>query len=303
MRKKIKSVLIKLLNEIVLLKNKSRYLLKFTHKRYIKKVFYATHGYNINFENPTTFSEKIQWIKLYGPDCSEYVDKNEVRDFVEKKVGGTYLIPKIGVYESANDINIDLLPDKFVIKATHGCGWNLIVHDKSKLNWNKERKKVKSWINTNYFYISGEKNYKNIKGRVIIEQLLEDPTGNMKEYKFFCYHGQPLYVLVITPSGPDTMLREFYDINWNQIHMSVYNESPNTKIKTDKPQHFEEMLEICRKLSDKFSHVRVDLYYCQGKIYFGELTFTSSNGFARFSEFKYDKLAGEPLVLPGVKGI
>jgi len=301
MREKFKSTIIKLLNNIVELRNKSRFLFTITHKNYIRKRFRAQHGYKVSFKNPSTYSEKIQWIKLHGPKYSMYVDKNEVRNFVKERVGKEYLIPKIGVYQSADEINLDLLPNKFVIKATHGCGWNLIVHDKSKLDWSKTKERIKRWINSNYFFISGEKNYRNIKGRVIVENLIEDPTGNMKEYKFFCFHGEPKYVVAVTVPDPRTRIKGFYDRNWNWINMNI-NGLPNINNKVDKPYHYNEMLEISRKLSNDFSFVRVDLYYSQGKIYVGELTFTPNNGFGRFSDLKYDKKFGEHLNLSGVQG-
>src|SRR5690625_444185 len=150
MREKFKSTIIKLLNNIVELRNKSRFLFTITHKNYIRKRFRAQHGYKVSFKNPSTYSEKIQWIKLHGPKYSMYVDKNEVRNFVKERVGKEYLIPKIGVYQSADEINLDLLPNKFVIKATHGCGWNLIVHDKSKLEDRKSTRLNSSHVAISY---------------------------------------------------------------------------------------------------------------------------------------------------------
>src|SRR5699024_10203126 len=134
---------------------------------------------------PVTLSEKIQWIKLYGgvEKYANFVDKNEVRSFVKEKVGENYLIPKIGVYDDFNDIDLNSLPAKFVIKATHGSGWNMIVRDKAKIDWDYSKRKIQRWIKANYFYISGERNYKKIKGRVIIEELLENNKGIMEEYK------------------------------------------------------------------------------------------------------------------------
>ncbi|MBP1949045.1 ATP-grasp fold amidoligase family protein [Virgibacillus litoralis] len=196
----LKKMVTKSLNNIERLKEKSRFLIPYTHKKFIKKNFLKQHGYNINFKEPITLTEKIQWLKLYGSleNYSKYVDKNEVRSYVHETVGKDYLIPKIGVYKSASDIDLDSLPEKFVIKATHGSGWNMIVKDKSKLDWNFAKKKITKWINTNYFYISGEKNYKNIRGKVIIEQLIGDPNGAMKEYKFYCYRGEPKYAVAVT---------------------------------------------------------------------------------------------------------
>lgn len=296
-----KKILIKALDDLVKLKNKARFLTTFTHKRYISRKFLQQHGYNVNFKDPITFSEKIQWIKLYGSleKYARYVDKSEVRNYVTKKIGESYLIPKIGVYESADDIDIGLLPEKFIIKATHGSGWNMIVKDKSKLNWDIAQNKIEKWINTNYFYFSGEKNYKNVRGRVIIEQLIEDPSEAMKEYKFFCYHGEPQYLVAVTVPNPSTRLTKFYDINWNYLNMDISGiQNPNNII--NKPYHYNEMLEISRKLSDGFPFVRVDLYYSQGKIYVGELTFTPNNGFGKFSDLKFDRQFGEHLILPRV---
>ncbi|SDQ09938.1 ATP-grasp fold amidoligase family protein [Virgibacillus salinus] len=293
-----KKILIRALDNIVKLKNKARFLIPVTHKRYIKRKFLRQHGYTINFKVPITLTEKIQWLKLYGSleKYAKYVDKNEVRNYVKEMVGEKYLIPKIGVYENANDINIDLLPKKFIVKATHGSGWNMIVKDKAELDWFKAKERIESWINTNYFYVSGEKNYKNIRGRVIIEQLIEDSAGDMKEYKFYCYHGEPQYTVAVKVTE-NTRKKGYYDVNWNWLNMNISG-LPDTNISVKKPYHYNEMLEISRKLSDGFPFVRVDLYYSHGKIYVGELTFTPNNGFGKFSDFKFDRLFGEPLIIP-----
>ncbi|MBP1949046.1 ATP-grasp fold amidoligase family protein [Virgibacillus litoralis] len=293
---KFKNLLIKIINISINLKNQSRFLFPFTHKRFIKKRFLKHHGYNVSFDNPTTLSEKIQWIKLYGSleKHTKYADKYEVRNYVKKKIGKDYLIPLIGVYKSAYEINVDSLPEKFVIKATHGSGWNMIVKDKSNVDWFLAKKGIEKWINTNYYYISGEKNYKNIEGRVVIEQLLEDPAQDMKEYKFYCYHGQPQFIMVV--SDPELRHLEFYDLNWNGLNMNI-NDQPITMNSVKKPYHYNEMLGICCKLSNEFAFVRVDLYYNQGKIYVGELTFTSCNGFAKFSDIEFDRLFGKHLIL------
>ncbi|MCE7792767.1 glycosyl transferase, partial [Salipaludibacillus sp. CUR1] len=289
---------IKCINEIIELINKSKFLLPFTHKRYIQKRFYHQHGYEVDLEKPTTFSEKIQWLKLYGPlhQYTNYVDKYEVRSYVKQIIGERYLIPNIGVYDNVNKVDINSLPEKFIIKATHGCGWNLVVKDKSKLDWNVTKKKINKWIKSNYFYLSGERNYYKINGRIIIEEFIEDKEGDLKDYKFYCFHGEPKFIMVNIDTNKSR--KAFFDTEWNRLSMNMHQSHSSNSVL--KPYHLDEMLDVCRKLSGKFPLVRVDLYYTEGRIYFGELTFTPGNGFNKFSHKKYDLLFGEQLHLSKV---
>lgn len=262
---------------------------------HLKAKFKEKHGYELNLENPQTFNEKIQWIKKYGnlERYSKYVDKHEVRQYVKKRIGSQYLVPVIGVYKKVEDIDVKSLPNAFVMKATHGSSWNVIVKDKWQLDWPAARAKANGWIKRNYFTYSGERCYKPLKGRVIIEKFLQDRTGDLKDYKFFCFHGKPEYIKVIGDRYGDYKCDQ-YDLEWKRLPQ-MYKRNPFPK-PVKKPNHFKEMKEIVHKLAHGFPFVRVDLYYSNNRIYFGELTFAPKGGYEPLT-FKYDLKLGKLLDL------
>ncbi|MEW9671616.1 ATP-grasp fold amidoligase family protein [Ammoniphilus sp. 3BR4] len=263
---------------------------------FIKKRFKRLLGYKPNLENPQTFQEKLQWIKLYGnlERFAKYTDKYEVRKFIKRRIGEKYLIPLFGVYKKVDDIEFNSLPQSFIMKATHGCGWNIIVKDKSKIDWNDATEKMRNWVNSNYYQLTGQRNYKPLKGRVIIEKLLQDPSGDLKDYKFHCFHGNPLYVVV--HGGRYTDRRsDVYDMNWHKLPFK-FAKKKNFSRSVEKPKRFHEMVAIARKLAKDFAYVRVDLYYTNDRIYFGELTFVPTNGYTR-APLEYGKLFGSLLDL------
>jgi hypothetical protein len=260
-------------------------------KNYWKLLFFKAHGYSPNMENPQSLSEKIQWIKV---NCNlehlaPLVDKYVVREFVQKRISEKYLIPLIGVYDRFADVDISLLPEKFVIKATHGCGWNIIVEDKANIDWEKLGAKMTKWLKTNYYDMQAEAPYKNLKGRIIIERYLTDSSGPLKDYKFYCCNGEPLGLHVDIDRFGDHTYR-VYDAQFNEFA----KEQPdgNTPL-IRKPDKWDEMLVICRKLSAGFSFVRVDLYYADGNIFFGELTFTPGSGLSPFDPVSSDYYFGK----------
>ena len=160
-------------------------------KYYTRLIFRRAHGYSLNLDNPRSLSEKIQWIKL---NCNlellaPFVDKYEVREFVKKRVGEKYLVPLIGIYDHFDQIDLHSLPSAFAMKATHGSGWNILVNDKCQVDWNKARAQMKKWLKSNYYDVHLESVYKNIKGRIIIEELIRDSSGDLKNFKFYCCNG------------------------------------------------------------------------------------------------------------------
>ncbi|WP_209812952.1 ATP-grasp fold amidoligase family protein [Ammoniphilus resinae] len=264
------------------------------YKLYTKHYFKAVHGYDLNLKSPKSFNEKIQWMKFYGnlESCGKYVDKNDVRSFVKDKVGEKYLIPQIGCYNNSSEVNFERLPNKFVVKATHASGWNLVVDDKKKLNIEDAKKQIDVWVNKSFYKKNGEKNYKHVRGRVVIEEFIEDGSGDLMDYRFFCYDGNPLYIQL--DSYSDTKVkkrRNIYDINW--IKMDVKCSYENTLKDIERPNKLDEMIHIASKLSEGFNFVRVDLYYVNDNIYFGELTFTPQNGTGKFTPVEYDYLFGQ----------
>lgn len=189
---------------------------KFVPDRYmIEYMYYLTFNERPNLKNPKTFSEKINWIKIYGKleRFSNLVDKYEVRNYIKNTIGEQYLIGLIGIYDNPKDICFDKLPNRFVIKSTNGSGNNLICKDKNKLDVKETKDILSNWINCNFYKETREKQYKKCKPRIIIEEYIEDSSGQLKDYKFFCLGGKVRVIEVDIDRFGDAR-RDFYDCNW-----------------------------------------------------------------------------------------
>jgi hypothetical protein len=206
--------------------------------------------------------------------------------------GRGYLIPLIGVYERFADVDVDTLPAAFAMKITHGSGWNIIVKDKTKIDWKEARRKVTGWLRSDYSLVYGEANYRNLKGRILIEEHLEDSLGRLDDYKFYCCDGEPLGLHVDIDRFGNHGYR-IYDAHWNEFVKTGHTGEDIPHV--TRPDKLNELLDVCRKLSAGFSYVRVDLYYVDNHIYFGELTFTPGDGMSRFDPVESDYFFGEPL--------
>lgn len=252
-----------------------------------------------NINNPKEFMEKTLWLKLYyyKENYGNYVDKYEVRKYIEEKIGPNYLNELLGVYNTASEINFETLPDQFVIKGTHGSGYNIIVKDKSTLNINKTKTKINKFLSQNYYDKFREAIYKNLKPRIIIEKYISEiDNDSLIDYKFHCFHGQPKYVFV-QKNKSQNISKSFYDMNWNKILPEKFIPAfANSDFK--KPVNFEEMIQIAQKLAEGFIFLRVDLYSIGDKIVFGELTFFSNGGLIRSSIEKFNKEFGDLIKLP-----
>jgi len=261
-------------------------------KYYTKLIFRFIHGYSLNLNNPRSLSQKINWIKLNCnlESLAPFVDKYDVRDFVKKRVGEKYLIPLIGIYDSFDQIDFHSLPQSFAMKATHGSNWNILVKDKDQIDWNATREQMNKWLESNYYNINLEAVYKNLKGRIIIEELLQDSSGDLKDFKFYCYNGTPRGAHIDFHRHGNHQYR-VYDAQWNEFIKENFKEKPPPVI--PKPGKYEELLDVCHKLSRGFSFVRVDLYYTDERIYFGEMTFTPGDGLEVFDPVKSDFYLGE----------
>lgn len=270
---------------------------KLNDQKFIEKYYLQRFGREIDLQNPKTFSEKIQWIKLNYRNnlMTRCADKFEVRDYIKEKNLDYILNDIYGVYDAVSEIDLSKLPNEFVLKATHGSGWNSICYNKESLNWKDEFKKIEEWLNTNYYNIGREWVYKNIKPRIICEKLLIDEESSLpKDYRFFCFNGQPKLIQVDVDQSQGRK-RNIYDINWNK--MAFEHGFPMSKSTHKKPKNLSLMIEIAEKLSEDFPFVRVDLYNINGKIYFGELTFYPGNGFGVFKPDVYDSVIGSYLDL------
>src|SRR5699024_3454592 len=272
----------------------------FTIEEVIRKRFKWTVKRNVDLKNPQLFSEKLQWLKLNwdNPIAKKCADKYEVRKIVEDIIGSEYLNDLYGVYDSVDEINLEKLPNSFVLKATHGSDSNIICRDKKEKNWNKEYRKMKKWFNRNIYWITGEWVYKDIKPRIISERYLENENSKeLYDYKFYCFNGTPMYCQVIKERNTGSTI-DFFDTEWNHMEFTGLKKRPQSKYKIKKPQKYNEMLELAKKLSNSFPFVRVDFYYVNNKIYFGELTFFPKSGFGEFNPPEWNEKLGNLIELP-----
>ena len=265
---------------------------------YLKVRFRQRVGYWPNLKNPRTFNEKLQWLKLHDkhPEYTTMVDKIEAKKYVASIIGEQYIIPTLGVWNSVDEIDWDSLPNQFVIKVTSDSGGIVVCKDKKSLDIEKAKQKLKKGWGKNYYQYNKEYPYKDLKPRIIAEQYMEDESGyELKDYKIFCFDGTPKYLFVATGRQMHDTRFDFYDMEFN--HLPFLNGHPNADVWPVKPNNFDEMVEVAKKLSAGMCHVRVDLYNINGKIYFGELTFFHWSGMTPYNPVEWDYKLGDNIVL------
>lgn len=271
-------------------------------EKYAKIHYKAYHKKKLNLTNPITFSEKIYWLKVFDtkPEYTVMTDKYLARDYVNDIIGEDLSVPLIGVYEKFSDIPFNQLPEKFVIKCSHDSGSTKICTNKKLFDYKKSKKYYDNRLKINYYWISRERNYSNIKPRILIEEYLVDETkGDLKDYKFFTFDGVVRFIQVDIGRFSEHF-RQFYSLDWEMINLKCdYPNNPSLKI--EKPLKLKKMIEIASVLSKNIPHLRVDFYSIFDKIYFGELTFHHSGGDAQFTPQEYDKKMGEWIILPNLE--
>jgi hypothetical protein len=265
-----------------------------------KRIF----GFFPDFKNPKTLNEKLQWKKLYDRRriYTLCADKYAVRDYIEKKVGAEYLVPLLLYTADPEKIDFSSLPDTFVVKANHGYGMTYFVDDKSKADVNQIRKVCRKWLKTDFYKWGREWQYKDIKRKILIQEMLIDDEGNIPaDYKFHCFNGNVKFIQVDTDRFGNHQ-RTMYWPDWtlgyfNWCEEKEFGDDPandvNPRIK--KPKAYDKMIELSERLSKDFDYVRVDLYDVKGKIYFGELTFGHGAGYLIFFPKTYDRIFGDML--------
>lgn len=272
--------------------------------------YFLRKGRIINLRNPKLFTEKIQWLKIY--DCTEIkthlADKVLVREWVKEKIGEKYLKKVYGIYEKYEDIDFTKLPKEYVIKTNHGCNMQLLVIEGGKPD-KSQKERFNNFLKINYAYKSGyEMQYKNIKPLIFTEEYIKnfhplcqnssdfsDYRPELFEYLIFCFNGEPKLILFASGKRTDKICCTMFDTQWNNLHFNYggyLHEAP-----VPMPKNFDKMLEIARILSKDFKFVRVDLHNVDGKIYFGEMTFTPASGYMKFKPLKYDRILGDMLDL------
>ena len=265
----------------------------------INHLYYQYSGRYPDLVNPTHFSEKMQWMKLhYRNELMPIVgDKYTVRKYLEDKGYGYLLNDLIEVYDDVSQFNPDSLPSQFVLKATHASGWNLIVKDKAKISWPIWRKHMQYWLTHDIEWNGREWHYAQMKPRIVCEKYLEDESGSLMDYKFYCFDGEPRFLQVNVGRGTAHSTQNYYDLEWNLLPFGK-SQPHNPGLHVEKPAHFEEMIRLAHELTKPFPYVRFDLYEAQGRIYFGEFTFFPCSGMPDFIPSEYDIIVGEMLTLP-----
>ena len=261
-------------------------------EEFLRKKYEENVGKPLNLDNPQTYNEKIQWLKLHdhNPKYTELVDKYAVKRIVEDRIGFEHVIPVVGgPWYSVNDIDFDSLPNQFVLKCNHDCGSVIICTDKAKLNKRRVQKKLSNSLRVNYYYVGREWPYKNVKPCIFAEKYMIDDDGvELRDYKFFCFNGEPKYLFIATDrmNKTEETKFDFFDMDFN--HLPFTNGHPNATIQPTKPRHFEEMKKLASILSKGIPHVRVDFYETNNCVYFGEMTFYHWGGMGIFDPDKWD---------------
>ena len=270
-------------------------------KKYIQYLWKNKMNYPLNLDNPKTYNEKLQWLKLYNhkPEYTIMVDKYLAKEYVANKIGKEHIIPTIGVWDNVDDIDFDSLPQQFVLKCTHDSGGLVICKDKANLNIFKAKNKLNKSLNTNFYLLGREWPYKDVRPRIIAEKFMVDESGyELKDYKFLCFDGEPKILYIATDRyNPNKETKfDFYDLEFNHLPFKLGH--PNSRKQIQKPFGFDDMLKYARVLSAGIPHVRVDFYEVNKMIYFGELTFYQDCGFVSFDPQEWDYKLGEMIKLP-----
>lgn len=266
-------------------------------RTFIKSKYKERFGTELNLQQPQSFNEKMQWLKINWRNQIAIIgaDKYNVRNFVREKLGEDVLNELYAVYDNVEEIDLNALPDKFVLKVTNAYGGNVICADKSKVDWDEAFRKLKWYMKYNHYYKTREWAYKNIKPKIVCERFLDENGEPPKDYKFFCFNGEPKVIQVDSERFIDHK-RSFYDIEWNLLDIELNHEKINEDVK--KPNKLETMLKYASVLAEGIPFVRVDFYHVNNKIYFGEMTFYPDNGMGRFKPEEADRVLGSYLKLP-----
>jgi len=266
-------------------------------KKFISFLYRKRFNRELNWDSPQTFNEKLQWLKLYNhkPVYVTMADKFAVKKFVADIIGEEYVVPCLGVWERAEDIDFDKLPNQFVLKCNHNSGYGrCICKDKSLIDRNKVRKDLKKSLKQNYYLPGRDKQYRDIPRRIIADKFLDDGTGSeLRDYKFWCFDGTP-HFMYCTNKG-EHIYENFYDMDFNPV--SIDHGYPRIEPEIEKPEEFELMKELASKLSKGIPFVRVDFFDVNHHVYFGEFTFFDWGGLRPFGG-DWDKELGKLIQLP-----
>lgn len=273
-------------------------------KRYISLIYSFYFEKKPNLKNPKTFNEKLQWLKLYDrkPEYTIMVDKYKVREYIANKIGKEYLIPLLGVWKNAEEIDFEKLPNQFVLKCNHNSGTGMcICRNKDELDIDQVRRDLNKGLNENYYYLGREWPYKNVQRRIIAEKYMVDESGDdLKDYKVLCFNGKPKLIEVFQGRFKNCLTVDYYDLEWKKTTITQGNleNFSSSTIYVQKPICLQQMIEFSRLLSKNIPQVRIDWYCIDGKLYFGEITFFDGSGFDPYDNIDDDSMLGEWIKLP-----
>ena len=271
---------------------------------YIRCRFHERMGYKLNLKSPSTYNEKLQWLKLHdrNPLYTTLVDKYAVKQYVAKIIGPEYIIPTIGVWDSFDQIDFQQLPEQFVLKCTHDSGGLVICKNKKFFNKDEARKKIMDSLNNDYYLQGREWPYKHVPRRIIAEKYMEDEkTKELRDYKFFCFGGSVKALFVGTERqkpGEDVKF-DFFTPQYE--HLEIKQGHENAITIPEKPINFEKMKLLAEKISKNLLQARIDFYEVNGKVFFGEVTFFHHCGWTPFVPAEWDRVFGEWLDITSVK--
>ena len=271
-------------------------------KLYLKIIFRLRMGYKLDLDNPKTFSEKLQWLKLFNrkPEYTQMVDKYEVKNYVANIIGEEYIIPTLGVWDRFEDIDFDKLPKQFVLKTTHdGGSYGIVIcKDKDVFDYKAAKKTINRSLRRCSYKVMREWPYKNVKRRIIAEEFIETDNGELKDYKLFCFNGIPRYCQVIAGRETDITTIDWYDREWNHQHFHEPKDYPFSEKGHGRPSCLSEMWNLAAQLSQGQPFLRVDFYEINNTVKFGELTFFPTSGFGGFYPVEWDYIFGSWIELP-----
>ena len=273
----------------------------FNDRIYLKMLFPLSTGYKLDLDNPQTYNEKLQWMKIHyrKPEFTSMVDKFEAKEYAMRIIGDNYIIKNYGVWNTFDEIEFDELPMEFVLKTTHDQGGVVIVKDKNKFNKKEAKKKLEKHLKRKHFYLTREWPYKDIKPRILAEELLfNDEKTLPADYKFYCFHGEPKIILIATERGQGNTKFNYYDMNLKLLDLTL--SGPQSVRIIEMPKGLSKMIKLSRLLSAGLPHIRVDFYEIKGKVFLGELTFFDSGGMASFYPPRWDHVWGSWIDLEGL---
>ena len=276
--------------------DKIKYIIEY---RFCKRI-----GYDLDMDNPKSFNEKIKWLKFnyHNPLVTKCADKYRAREYIADKIGPEYLVDLHGVYDNADEIDFEKLPDQFVLKVNWGCKQNIICRSKKNLDIKYVREKLRKWMmpSENHYFWEFEWGYKDIKPKIICEKYMPEISDGTAEFEFFCFNGEPKWIMVRGFDKRGRPIADDFDINFKRLpftrkrtHAKGCSAGP-----VSKPRELKKMLELCRVLSAPFPLVRINIYRLKHGLKIGELTFTPGDGKDKFKPQEWDFKIGEWLKLP-----